>query len=67
VHSIEGLRRAAIAVRAGQVKLEAASGPAGAVAARLPDQAACAAILVNDEAADIEALLRQLVPVALGS
>lgn len=31
----------------------------------LPDQEACAVILSNDEAADTEALLRQLVPVAL--
>jgi CubicO group peptidase (beta-lactamase class C family) len=31
----------------------------------LPDQAACAVILTNDEAADTEALLRQLIPVAL--
>jgi len=35
------------------------------VAAWLPGQAACVVILSNDEAADIEALLRQLVPVAL--
>jgi len=33
----------------------------------LPDQAACVAVLVNDEAVDTEALLRQLVPVALES
>jgi CubicO group peptidase (beta-lactamase class C family) len=33
----------------------------------LPDQAACAVILSNDEAADTEALLRQLIPVALDS
>jgi CubicO group peptidase (beta-lactamase class C family) len=33
----------------------------------LPDQAACAVILTNDEAADTEALLRQLIPVALAS
>jgi CubicO group peptidase (beta-lactamase class C family) len=31
----------------------------------LPRQAACAVILTNDEAADTEALLRQLIPVAL--
>jgi CubicO group peptidase (beta-lactamase class C family) len=31
----------------------------------LPGQAACAVILTNDEAADTEALLRQLIPVAL--
>jgi CubicO group peptidase (beta-lactamase class C family) len=31
----------------------------------LPGQAACIVILANDEAADTEALLRQLVPVAL--
>jgi hypothetical protein len=31
----------------------------------LPGQAACVVILSNDEAADTEALLRQLVPVAL--
>lgn len=35
------------------------------LAAWLPGQAACVVILANDEAADIEALLRQLVPVAL--
>lgn len=33
----------------------------------LPDQAACAVILTNDEGADTEALLRQLIPVALAS
>lgn len=31
----------------------------------LPGQGACAVILTNDEAADTEALLRQLIPVAL--
>jgi CubicO group peptidase (beta-lactamase class C family) len=31
----------------------------------LPDRAACVAVVSNDEAADIEALLRQLMPVAL--
>jgi CubicO group peptidase (beta-lactamase class C family) len=31
----------------------------------LPGQAACVVILTNDEAADTEALLRQLIPVAL--
>ena len=35
------------------------------LAAWLPGQAACVVILSNDEAADTEALLRQLVPVAL--
>ena len=33
----------------------------------LPGQEACAVILANDEAADTEALLRQLIPVALGN
>ena len=33
----------------------------------LPGQEACAVILSNDEAADTEALLRQLIPVALDS
>jgi hypothetical protein len=31
----------------------------------LPGQAACAVILTNDEGADTEALLRQLIPAAL--
>jgi hypothetical protein len=31
----------------------------------LPGQAVCAVILSNDEAADTEALLRQLIPAAL--
>jgi hypothetical protein len=76
VHSVEGLPGAAIVTRAGQVKLEAASGHAAylhpgdnpgyqSLVVWLPGQAACVAVLANDEAADTEALLRHLVPVAL--
>jgi len=35
------------------------------LAAWLPGEAACVIVLTNDEAADTEGLLRQLVPVAL--